>query len=204
MGAWLRRKKASRKRKQAYRDRLQEEKDAAWFTAKEAKLSKKQAKKLNKIYGDLNPDDINAINQVQPYVADMNRQLEDNGIPVEDSNDPIEVTTKYNTEILGEDAPESYEPAFSEGYESYDKEKAKTALKTVFGAIAGAFTARKREADTKAAKGQQLSEADKAIMNVNETKNSLVNDYKRDEFSKTLKKLALPALLLTLLYFAFK
>lgn len=203
MGAWLRRRKKHRQRMREMRDRLQEQRDNATEQRKTAKLSKRQAKKLNKIYGDLNPEEVNQVNEIQPYVGGMAQQLEENGVPVENSDDPIEVASKYNTEILDEPAPEGYE-AFDEGYEGWDKEKAKTALKTVFGGIVGAFTARKKIADERAMKGEPLNKADKALIQVAEVKNDIVKDEKKKEISSIVKKWLPIAGLALVAYLIFK
>lgn len=197
MGRFLKRKKRNRKLKADLRDQMEEQQIRA-------KFSKKNARKLKKIYGDLDPNDINAINEIQPYVGGMAEQLGEAGVPLDNPDDPIEVTTAYNTEILGEMPPEGYEEAYGEGYDDFGKEKAKNAIKTVFAGIAGAFGARKKQAEERAMKGQALTPADKAVMDINATGKSVVADVRKEEFSKAIKKVAPWVALAVLAYIIFK
>lgn len=78
------------------RQKRQEARVRARDQRKTARLSKKQAKKLQDIYGDMSPEEINAINEIQPLVGAMKDELEDRGVPLEDEEDPIEIANKFS------------------------------------------------------------------------------------------------------------
>lgn len=203
MGAFMQRQKKKRKLKQAMRDRLMEKRVGAEEQRKTAKLSKKQAKKLKKIYGDLNPEELNAINEIQPYVGSMADQLQEAGVEVENPEDAIEVGAKYNTEILEEEAPEGYE-AFDGFTEGFDKEKAKGILKIGMGAIAGAFGAAKANAESRAMKGEPLTQADKAVISLKEAEAEEIKKRKSQTIGDTVSKILPVAAVALLAYLIFK
>lgn len=192
MGRFLKRKKRNRKLKADLKDQMEEQQIRA-------KFSKKQAKKLKKIYGDLSPEEVNQINEIQPYVGGMASQLQEQGVEVENPDDPIEVAAKYNTEILDEPQPEGYE-AFDGFTNGFDKEKAKGLLKIGIGAITGAFGARKAIAEQKAMKGEPLNTADKAVIAIKEEEAAQVRKAKNEKFGDVLSK-ALPIGLVALIFY---
>ena len=200
MGAFLKRKKRNRKLRQKLQDELEEKKIRARFQVKTAKLSKKNAKKLGKVYGDLNPEEVNQINEIQPYVGAMADQLQEQGVELQDSSDPIEVATTYNREILGEEVgegtdAESFELLHSEHEEEDRKKKTGGIIKAAFAGVVGAFKNLSAQAQAKKAKGETLSATDKAVLNVNEEANAQVKDAvrakKKDVFADLFPLLAI-------------
>jgi hypothetical protein len=108
---------------------------------KTAKISVKQSKKLGKIYGDLDPEEVNEINAVQPYLGVMKEKLDKEGIPY-DEEDPIEVANKYafaEDEIESPLEEEQFENLYMSNIEEADGGKGR--MGSVGGKIAkGAFS----------------------------------------------------------------
>lgn len=87
---------------------------------KVARLSKKQVKRLERIYGDMSAEDINALNEIEPYMPEMVAELEDAGIELNDPQDEVEVATRY---VAAQDPEyaEEHEEEIDEAY-IYDDE----------------------------------------------------------------------------------
>lgn len=111
---------------------------------KQAKMSKRFAKKMQKAYGDMSPEEVQALNEIQPVLPALNKELEAKGIEVNDPEDAVEVTAKYanaNPQIEDVVEQEVIEGAYNfedESFDDFDRAKAKSILGSVFtGAVAG-------------------------------------------------------------------
>jgi len=185
------RMKERMKRNRAYRDKLQDAKQDARFQRKFARVSKKNAKKLKKIYGDISPEEANEINKIQPYVGAMNEELNRQGVPVDDPEDTIEVAAKYN-KVVNEDEsiPEDvYEDAYvpsSEEFEALEsgnhldffglfkkREQNKSKVAPYAGIIAGAFQGGVDAIQRKKNSGQALTPVENEIL---ATRNAMKQD----------------------------
>jgi len=204
MGALIRRNRAKRKARQAVKEQnavmIATAQERAKGQRKMAKLSKRNAKKLGKIYGDLNPEEINEMNKIQPYVGAMVQELQDAGIEVNNQDDPIEVAGTYNSEILGAEQPEevnaeNFESLYSESLEDVERGKIGTALKAVTAGIGAAFGKFAADAREKKAAGKELSPAERSALKVEAEAKEVKNDIKKDEVKKTLYSF-IPILLL--------
>lgn len=137
MGAFLKRMK---KRRQL-RNKRKSEKEDARDVVERAKIAKKTAEQLKKVYGNMSPEEVQAINSVQPLMPKMVEELQNAEVPITNPNDPVEVTARYanyNPQIPDVVPQEEIEAAYGEnpeGFENFDK---KNALKIVGSALVGA------------------------------------------------------------------
>lgn len=110
---------------------------------KQARVSRKAAEKLQKQYGDMTPEEIQAINEIEPYKAGMAKELQEQGVELQDENDPVEVGTRY-AQVNGDVSPE-LEGAIDEAYiyededflDCVDEEERKQKRRGAFGKIGG-------------------------------------------------------------------
>jgi len=110
---------------------------------KQARVSRKAAEKLQKEYGDMTPEEIQAINEIEPYKAGMAKELQEQGVELRDEEDPIEVATRY-AQVNGDVSPE-LEGAIEEAYvyededfdDCLDEEDRKQRRRGAFGKIGG-------------------------------------------------------------------
>lgn len=183
--------KARKKLRSQLRSERQLGKIQAKNIRKTAKVSVKQSKKLGKIYGDLDPEEVNAINSVQPYLGVMKEKLDKEGIPY-DEEDPIEVANKYafvEDEIDSPLEEEQFENIYMSNIEQADGGKSR--MGTVGGKIAkGAFSfisagvkslvddaqAKKRAGEPLTNTEQQLLQANQAVRQ--EVKGGIMDEVK--------------------------
>jgi len=100
-----------------------------------ARMTKRQAKRLGRIYKDLTPEEIEATNSIQPYLPQMANELQNSGIELQDPTDPIEVATRYanaTPQIQAEVPQEIIDSAYSDenddNFDDFDRQKAKGIL----------------------------------------------------------------------------
>ena len=111
---------ARQEQRVALRQKRKSQRIQARDTRKTARMSKKQAKRLERIYGDMSSEDMNALNEIEPYMPEMVAELEDAGIELNDPQDEVEVATRYVAAQEPEYAKE-HEEEINEAY-IYDDE----------------------------------------------------------------------------------
>lgn len=184
--------KAERQLRRRLRKNLRRKRIEGRFAIKEAKLAKKYAKKMQKAYGDMSPEDVNALNSIAPILPKMAEELEATGVQVSDPSDPVEVAVKYaNANPAIEDVmpQEEVDAAYnqdpeSESFESFNMEKFKKAAGSIFtGAVAGIkdYTNKIKQTppDKRTPQEQQLLNAEKSVEKgvLKGAKNSFLSDY---------------------------
>ena len=215
MGAIIKRMKARRKRRQQRKDMLMNARQDMKDKVAMAKLSKKEAAKLSKVYGDLDPDQLNAMNAVQPYIGGMQQELQEQGYPV-DPSDPVQTVAMYNSEILGnndipEDAintmyltPEEMFEDFTPQEREHLSDSAKNAIKS---GLKGALTGISDFIDStkkKAKSGAKLSEAEKSILEADKQARSAAKGYALGKAGDWLKEMLPLILLFIVILIVFK
>lgn len=215
MGAIMKRAKARRKRIRKRKDMVMNAKQDAKDQRAMAKISKKNAKRLDKIYKGLDPNEINEINKIQPYVGKMQEQLAEQGVEVSDPNDPIETAMLYNQEVLGDEGfpvdDVIVDTAYTlpdESFESYEHAErqrglARDAVKGVFAGVSTFIGSRMKDAKNKKKKGGKLTAGERALLEADETGNEIKKDYVKKEVSK-FKDLGIILLILGIAWLAFK
>lgn len=141
-----------------------------------ARKSVRNAKQLEKIYGDLSPEDVNAVNSLTPYVGAMQEILEERGVELEDPYDPIEVAAKfeYNEPLIEEpfDYDELdaayYSDEEDEEFENFFGERGKSIMKGVLGGISGAMGSFVNDAKDKQRAGEPLSKSEDRLLQANQ------------------------------------
>lgn len=174
-----------------------------------SKVAVKNAKKLEKIYGEMQPEEVQALNDIMPYVPTMADQLADNHIPFNEE-DPIEVAAtweKWHPEI---DEPFS-DDDFANAYvmddygDPYDENfvNFKQGFKKVLPSIANGLNTYIRMTEGDIKQGKPVSEADKKLVQtakeVETVGKEVVRDYATNEFMKYLP-IALIGIILVLLF----
>lgn len=135
-----------------------------------ARTSVKNAKQLEKIYGDLDPEQVNAVNEITPYVGAMNEVLEEKGVEVNDPTDPIEVAAKFEFAEPGIDEPFPFDyldAAYLNEEDSFIGEKGKSVLRGVLGGISGAVGSFVNDAKAKERAGEPLKDSEKKLLEAN-------------------------------------
>ena len=201
-------RKDTREKRRALREERKRKRIAARDVRKTAKISKKTAEKLQKIYGDMTPEEVNQLNELQPLTAAMNEQLTEKGISVENENDPIEVATKFAMTEETIDDPmdtDTYNEAFyddEETFESVDKyNKRKQAVKSVLtGLVAGISDYAESSADKQRA-GIPLSKSEQAIL---DAKESATDIGKQSFISDNMNKIVILLVVVIIALFVFK
>lgn len=146
------------------------------------RVTKRLQRKLEKKYGEVDDSVLDQIEDVAPYIPEMANSLQEDGIELEDPNDPIEVATKYVQTDPDQPDPipdDVYDDAFvnpddmyfgtDEEFEHFEWKKiALGAVKGAFGSVASDATSHVNEladrdalykrAERKKASGQKLSE----------------------------------------------
>lgn len=142
-----------------------------------ARKSVRNAKQLEKIYGEMSPEDVNAVNSITPYVGAMQEILEERGVELEDPYDPIEVAAKfeYNEPLIEEpfDYNELDAAYYSDddeygGYENFFGERGKSIMKGVLGGISGAMGSFVNDAKDKQRTGEPLSKSEDRLLQANQ------------------------------------
>lgn len=197
--------KAERQLRRRLRKNLRRKRIEGRFAIKEAKLAKKYAKKMQKAYGDMSPEDVNALNSIAPVLPKMAEELEATGVQVNDPNDPVEVAVKYanaNPAIEDVMSQEDVDMAYnqnpeSENFDSFNMDKFKKIAGSVFtGAASGVNDyinkIKQTPPDKRTPQEQQLLNAE------SEVKKKVVTSVK----DSSLKKYGLPVIvvLLVILY----
>ena len=163
-----------------------------------AKMSVKQAKKLKDIYGELSPEEVNAINEVQPLLPAMQDELDRKGIEY-DEEDPIETSVKFaqtTDEIEDPMDQEDYDELYC--YENLDeakKGKLRNIVKGVTSFAVGGINALTREAQDKKAMGMPLSRTEDALVTAKE---QAITTAKKQYFGESGKYI-IPVILVVLL-----
>jgi len=192
----------ARKRRRELRRRLRQERRERAITLREerrmrrlearnqrktAKISKRNAKRLKKIYGDLNPDEINEINKIQPYTGAMKEELERQGVELENPDDPIEVAAKFSRITPEMEQPvnddvidDAYSEQDVEGFEGYENFKlrrgrGKGILRAALAVFGGAVAGLANQIEEKQATGAELSPVEQKIL---EAKYSAIDEAK--------------------------
>lgn len=153
-----------------------------------AKDAKKYASKMQKVYGSMSPEEVNALNQIQPVLPKMAEELQANNIPVSDPSDAVEVATKYanyNPQIEDVAPQEIVEQAYGGGaegdnFDDFDKKKAKGILGSLFvGVVSGVKDyigkAKMKPEAERTPSEQRLIDSEKEV--VGGAKKAYVNDF---------------------------
>jgi hypothetical protein len=199
--------KARKKLRTDLRKQRQLGKISAKNVRKTAKLSVKESKKLGKIYGDLDPEEVNAINSVQPYLGVMKEKLDKEGVPY-DEEDPIEVANKYafvEDEIESPLEEEQFENLYMSNIELADGGKSR--MGTVGGKIAkGAFSfisagvkSLVGDAQAKKRAGEELTPTESKLLEANQVVRQEVKAGAMDEIKGYLPIVVLVLIVLLVL-----
>jgi hypothetical protein len=153
-----------------------------------AKDAKKYAAKMQKVYGSMSPEEVNALNQIQPVLPKMAEELKANNIPVADATDAVEVATKYanyNPQIEDVAPQEVVEQAYGGGaegdnFDDFDRKKAKGILGSLFvGVVSGVKDyigkAKMKPEAERTPSEQRLIDSEKGI--VGGAKKAYINDF---------------------------
>lgn len=153
-----------------------------------AKDAKKYASKMQKVYGSMSPEEVNALNQIQPVLPKMAEELQANNIPVSDPTDAVEVATKYanyNPQIEDVAPQEVVEQAYGGGaegdnFDDFDRKKAKSILGSLFvGVVSGVKDyigkAKMKPEAERTPSEQRLIDSEKEV--VGGAKKAYVNDF---------------------------
>lgn len=134
---------ARQEQRVALRQKRKSQRIQARDNRKTARVSKKQAKRLERIYGDMSAEDIQALNEIEPYMPEMVAELDEAGIELNDPTDEVEVASRYVAAQEPDYAAE-HEEELNEAYiyddedddflEHAEKEKKR---KRAYGKIAG-------------------------------------------------------------------
>lgn len=202
------RRSASKSLKQGNRSSRKDSRTNAKDLKKSAKISKKTAHKMSKIYGDMSPEEVNEINNVQPYSGAMKRELEEAGVPINDPEDTIEVASKYS--VLNEDIDEPIEAddvemAYSENddddvndFEHAEKRQgSRVALKAGMAGVSAALGSYFGDLKGKQNRGEELSDRESQILRA---KKDLTNSAIRNSTSFNLVDIA-PLLIIGVIAF---
>lgn len=159
-----------------------------------ARVSNRLEKKLDKKYGGLMPENAQAIAEANAYAPEVLPLLEEQGIEVEDRDDPIEIMSKYVQSNEDMDDPideEDYDRAYFcaadhfDGVEEYEHFNWKaSALRGVQGAIQGVvgeFGKYADEIEVKQKSGQPLTKEEQAILNAKKKVKESVKDNILDQ-----------------------
>jgi len=173
------------------RQKRQEDRIYAKDAMIRAKDAKKYAKKMKKAYGDMSPEEVQALNEIQPVLPKMAEELAKNDIPVSDPNDAVEVTTKYanyNPQIEDVAPQDMVEQAYGGGaegdnFDNFDREKAKKVLGSLFvGVVSGVKDyigkAKMKPQEQRTPAEQRLIDAEKTVVT------SVGTAYKNDFMGK--------------------
>ena len=156
---------------------------------KTAKISVKQSKKLGKIYGDLDPEEVNEINAVQPYLGVMKEKLDKEGIPY-DEEDPIEVANKYafaEDEIESPLEEEQFENLYMSNIEEADGGKGRMGsvggkiAKGAFSFISAGVKSLVGDAQAKKRAGEELTPTETKLLQANQAVRQEVKAGAMDE-----------------------
>lgn len=174
---------------------------------KNAKLSVKTSKKLGKIYGDLDPEEVNAINDVQPYVGVMKDKLDKEGIAYEE-DDPIEIANKYamaEDEIESPLEDEQFENLYMSNLDESDGGKSKMGgiggkiAKGAFSFITAGVKSLVGDAQAKKRAGEALTQTETQLLQANQTVRQEVKKGAMDEIKGYLPIVVLVLIVLLVL-----
>lgn len=170
------------------RQKRQEDRIYAKDAMIRAKDAKKYASKMQKVYGSMSPEEVNALNQIQPVLPKMAEELQANNIPVSDPTDAVEVATKYanyNPQIEDVAPQEVVEQAYGGGaegdnFDDFDRKKAKGILGSLFvGVVSGVKDyigkAKMKPEAERTPSEQRLIDSEKEV--VGGAKKAYVNDF---------------------------
>ena len=184
--------KAERQLRRKLRKNLRRKRIEGRFAIKESRLAKKYAKKMRRIYGDMSPEDVNALNSIAPVLPKMAEELEATGVQVSDPSDPVEVAVKYaNANPAIEDVMPQEEvdiaynqDADGESFDSFNMDKFKKVAGSIFtGAVAGFkdYTNKIKQTppDKRTPQEQSILNAEKSVKKsvIKEAKNNFLSDY---------------------------
>ena len=160
---------------------------------KTARISARNAKKLGKIYGELSPEEVNQLNEIQPLVGAMSEELSQKGIPIQDEEDTIEIAAKYaqaNDDIEDPLDEDEFEEAFvleEESFESVDKYNNRRAVvKSVLTGIVGGVNEFAKQAAEKEKYDQPLTKSERAIL---DAKKDAIDAGKGEFFKDNMGKI---------------
>jgi hypothetical protein len=199
--------KARKKLRSQLRSERQLGKISAKNVRKTAKISVKQSKKLGKIYGDLDPEEVNAINSVQPYLGVMKDKLDKEGVPY-DEEDPIEVANKYafvEDEIESPLEEEQFENLYMSNIEEADGGKGRMGsvggkiAKGAFSFISAGVKSLVGDAQAKKRAGEELTSTEKQLLQANQAVRQEVKAGAMDEIKGYLPIVVLVLIVLLVL-----
>jgi hypothetical protein len=174
---------------------------------KTAKFSVKQSNKLGKIYGDLDPEEVNAINSVQPYMGVMKDKLDKEGVPY-DETDPIEVANKYafvEDEIDSPLEEEQFENLYMSNLDQADGGKAQMGslggkiAKGAFSFISAGVSSLVSDAQAKKRAGEPLTNTETQLLQANQAVRQEVKKGAMDEIKGYLPIVVLVLIVLLVL-----
>ena len=199
--------KARKKLRSDLRSERQLGKISAKNVRKTAKISVKEGKKLGKIYGDLDPEEVNAINSVQPYLGVMKDKLDKEGVPY-DEEDPIEVANKYafvEDEIESPLEEEQFENLYMSNIEEADGGKARMGsvggqiAKGAFSFISAGVKSLVGDAQAKKRAGEPLTPTETQLLQANQAVRQEVKSGAMDEIKGYLPIVVLVLIVLLVL-----
>lgn len=186
-------------------------------TKGKGRIGSRLAKKLDKKgYGDLDPSDVDTVNELQQASPAMSDYLDDRGVD-HDPEDPIEVGAKFtqlNPDIIDPLDDQTYDDAYVneddhyadvEGYENFDwKKAAKGAVKGALGSIGTSAKGYFNELKDKQNNGAPLTDAEKKLLGAVDTGKGIAKDAIKGKITDSLKNMAPFAIILLILFFVIK
>ena len=180
----------------------------------QTRIAVKSAKQLEKIYGDLDKNEVNSINAFKPYLPMMQKDLEDQGIPF-DETDPIETINKYAEQEPMIDLPyeeDVYNDAFIYDEADYDTsieyflnlDKAKKTVASAVPYILGGLGGMLDVAKDKRQQKVPLTETEVKILKVNDEVEKQVKNKVFDTIGDKTKDLLPIIVIILILILVFK
>ena len=180
----------------------------------QTRIAVKSAKQLEKIYGDLDKNEVNSINAFKPYLPMMQKDLEDQGIPF-DETDPIETINKYAEQEPMIDLPyeeDVYNDAFIYDEADYDTsieyflnvDKAKKTVASAVPYILGGLGGMLDVAKDKRQQKVPLTETEVKILKVNDEVEKQVKNKIFDTIGDKTKDLLPIIVIILILILVFK
>lgn len=199
------RRDATKTRRQEGRQRVKEARIDRRTHKRMAKQSVKGAKQLQKIYGELDPEEVNEINKVQPYVPAMAEELEREGVEVNDPSDPIEVSTKFamveddienpvDEELLADaysdEENDEDETGMSDFEHAEKKFNSKRAMAVGMSAVTAGLGAYLKDVEGKKSQGISLTEREQQMLDAKKEVKKGVREKVGSDIGNTLLDLA--------------
>ena len=207
-----RRKGRIKRRKMRRENRAQNREERIEFRKRKhaARLANRESRFMKR-YKGFNQSEQDDMKTLLPYQDQMNQDLAEQGVQVDDQNDPIEVSTKWvknNSDIADGIDNDAYNDAYINSEEDFDtareyadrKGKGQAAMKAALGAVTGAVGAYSDYLQEKERSGAAMTDSEKGIL---DAKRSAEKDAKASTIGDAVMKY-LPILVIVLVaYFVF-